>query len=148
MTIRPCGCDRLDCMYCRRFVTGHGLDCNCSVDGRGSACGQFDTERELGYTQGESGVVCPDTSESVTPPRAGSATRPDFRHQLEPHPLRCVCEPCLAERDQIRDDAYVEMTATLPKRTWARRSWNGPLARFPGTESDDAGRMRLRRRPR
>lgn len=127
---------------------------------------QFDTERELRYTQGESGVVCPDTSESVTPPRAGPAPRPDFRHQLEeighasaaaaidqlatvmPHPLRCACEPCLAEREQIRQDAFVVMTATLPKRTWARRSWNGPLARFPGTESDDAGRQRLVRRPR
>lgn len=110
----------------------------------------FATERAIWYTRSEDGVVCPNARHHSS---TGPAKRPgpdspitlEIGHAVE-HSLRCVCAGCLEERATIRNAANAEMTATSPAKTWARRSWDGPLANFPGTTHDDTAAPRRVRR--
>lgn len=71
----------------------------------------------------------------------GSApANPDVPTDGPPCPsLRCVCAGCLASRAALRENAI--HGAPAPKSgargAWADRSWDGPLAQFPGHSHDD-----------
>lgn len=58
------------------------------------------------------------------------------------HGLRCGCARCLEHRATIRVRALAELTAPDGVEDgdhWAERSWDGPLARFPGSGWSDGG---------
>lgn len=56
----------------------------------------------------------------------------------------CSCLECVTERDGLREVELLRLGESgHAHEGWAERSWNGPLAHFPGHASDDAGRPRI-----
>lgn len=70
-----------------------------------------------------------------------AASRPLEPVSIEGHAMRCSCSECLNERDALRTETLAGSPEDKAGK-WADRSWNGPLANFPGTTHDDTGRPR------
>lgn len=95
--------------------------------GHGETATLANTRSEVWYGGLEGGEVVNDVAVTDT---------------LQPHPssLRCSCAGCLASRAALRENAI--HGALRPKNgpgsAWADRSWDGPLAEFPGHGHSDA----------